>query len=84
MVFSLPEFVEQAALAAVIAPSLLLFQMAALNQVVDGAFDSTAGQVQLTGDGADGRPALTVFVGAILEIHIHRFGTVRDVLGINE
>lgn len=83
MVFSLPEFVKQAALAAVVPPPLFLFQMAGLDQVVDGTFDSAAGEVQLTGDGADSGPALAVLVGAILEVHVHRLGAVREFLGVD-
>lgn len=81
--FSLPEFVEQAALTAVVAPPLFFFQMAGLDQIVDGTFDSAAGEVQLAGDGADGGPAFSVLVGAILEVHIHRLGAVREFLGVD-
>lgn len=83
MVFSLPEFVKQAALSAVFPPPLFLFQMAGLDQIVDGAFDGAAGEVQFAGDGADGGPALAVLVGAILEVHINRLGAVREFLGVN-
>lgn len=61
--FSLPEFIKQAAFATVFPPPLFLFQMAGLDQIVDGAFDGAAGEMQLAGDGADGEPALTVLVG---------------------
>lgn len=83
MVFSLPEFIKQAALAAVVPPPLFFFQMAGLNQIVDGAFDGAAGEVQLAGDGADSGPALAVPVGAILEVHVHRLGAVREFLGVD-
>lgn len=81
--FSLPQFVKQAAFSAVVSPPLFLFQMAGLDQIVDGAFDGAAGEVQLAGDGADGGPALAVLVGAILEVHIHRLGAVREFLGVD-
>lgn len=83
MVFSQLELVEQAALSAVVAPSLFLFQMAALDQIVDGAFDGAAREMQFTGDGADGRPALAILVGSIFQVHIHGLGAVRDIFRVD-
>lgn len=83
MVFSQLEFVEQAALPAVVAPPLFLFQIAAPDQVIEGAFDGAAGELQIAGNGSDGGPAFAVFVGSIFEVHIHGFGAVRNFLGVD-
>lgn len=81
--FSLSEFIQQAAFPTVFSPSLFLFQMAGLDQIVDGAFDGAPGEMQLAGNCADGGPALAVLVGAILEVHVDRFGAVREFLGVD-
>jgi hypothetical protein len=64
-----PELIEQAAFAAFGSVSLLGFQQAFLSQIVEGTADGGLGQLQLPGDGGDGRPALTVLVGMIGKVH---------------
>jgi hypothetical protein len=66
------ELIEQAAFTALGAVSLLGFQQAFLSQIVEGTADGGLGQLQLPGDGGDGRPALAIFIGSVSEVDIHR------------
>ncbi|CAN4043182.1 DUF6329 domain-containing protein, partial [Dysosmobacter welbionis] len=74
---------EQAAPAAVLAPTLFLGQQTGSEQVCDGPFHRPAGEVQFLGDGSDGRITLPLLVAAVFQVHIHRLGPVRQILGIN-
>lgn len=66
-----PELIEQAAFATFGSVSLLGFQQSFFTQVVEGSADGRWRQLQFSSDGGDGRPALTVFVGPVSQIHIH-------------
>ena len=75
-----PELIEQAALATFGAVTLLGFQQSFPSQVVESTADSGLGQLQLLGNGTDGRSALTILVGTVGKVHIHRYRTKEMVI----
>src|SRR5699024_282375 len=49
-----------------------LFQIAALLQIVQRPLDRGAGQLHVRGNGLNARPALSLGIGAIPQVHIDR------------
>jgi hypothetical protein len=74
------ELVEQAAFAAFRSVTLLGFQQSFPSQVVESTADSGLGQLQLLCNGTDGRSALTILVGTVGKVHIHRYRTKEMVI----
>lgn len=74
------ELVEQAAFAAFRSVTLLVFQQSFPSQVVESTADSGLGQLQLLVNGTDGRSALTILVGTVGKVHIHRYRTKEMVI----
>ena len=74
------ELVEQAAFAAFRSVTLLGFQQSFPSQIVESTADSGLGQLQLLGNGTDGRSALTILVGTVGQVHIHRYRTKDMVI----
>ena len=58
---------------------LLLCEISFGGQLVQGALDCGAGELQVGGDGAYPRPAFALGVGAVLEVHINGHGPVGNV-----
>ena len=71
--------IQIAALAAVLTPSLLLTQTAALFKVSYGAFNGASGQLQLFGDGTNRRVAFAVLICSVIKVHIDCPGAMRKL-----
>ena len=76
---SLSDFVKQAAFAALCAVALLGFDESCFAQIVKRPADGGLRQLQLSGDGRDGRPAFSVPVGSVRKVDIHGHRTVRQL-----
>lgn len=78
------KLVKQAAFASFGAIPLLSFQKSFPAQVVDSTADGGLGELQLSGDGGDGWPALTVLISTVGEVDIHRDCPMGQVTAIEE
>ena len=72
------QLVKQTAFAAVVTVPLFGFDDARLAQIPQGASDGRRGQLQITGNRADGRPALALPVDSVREIDIDCHRTMRQ------
>ena len=72
------QLVEQTAFAAVVTVPLFGFDHASLAQIPQGAPDSRRGQLQVTGNRADGRPALALPVASIRKIDVDCHSAMRQ------
>ena len=81
---SAADLVKQTALASFGAVSLFGFKQSGFTQIVERTADGGVGELQFSGDGGDGWPALTVLVGTIGEVDIHRDCPVGQVTAIEE
>lgn len=74
---------EQAAPPAVLPPALLFCDKPCPHQVVDGPFHRPPRELQFFRNGPDGRLALSLLVAAVLQVHIHGLGAVRQLFCID-
>ncbi len=73
--------VEVGGQAAVFAVAVVLLQIPGFYEICNRPFDGGAGEAQVGGDGVDARPALTLGVGAVTEVHIHGPCPVGKLVG---
>ena len=78
------DFEKQAAVAAVGAVTLLGFQESFLAQIVERTAYSGLGQLQLSGDCWDSRPAFAVLVGSVGQVDVNRDRTVGKIRAVQE
>lgn len=77
------DFIKIGSPAAVLPPTLLLNQKAGLAEIVQCTAHGSAGEVHLPRYRFNGRPADTVLIGTILQVHIHSPRPVGQIGGIN-
>ena len=65
------------------AEALFDFDVPMQGQVINGALHCGWGQTQILCNPSYGRPALTVRICSVYEIHIHMHSTARKVVAIN-
>ncbi len=70
--------IEIGGIASVLPEAVVFFQIALLFQIGDGPLDGGTGQLQVTGNGLDPRPALAFGIGSIPEVHIDGLGPVAE------
>lgn len=70
--------IEIRRVAAVLPEAVGTLQIPALLQIGDSPLDGGAGQLQVTGDGLDPRPALAFSIGSVPEVHINGLGPVAE------
>ncbi len=68
---------------AILPPAVPLFQETGFAQIVQRSVNRGAGELQLSRDSPDRRPADSILVGTILEIHVHRPRAMGQIRRIN-
>jgi hypothetical protein len=71
--------IHAAASASVFTPPLLLFNAAAIYKIGNGAFDGTAGQLQVRGDGTNRRITFSVLVRPVFQVHVYGYRPVGQL-----
>ena len=70
--------IEIGRIAAVFPETVGLFQIALLLQIGEGPLHRRAGELQIGSDGVDARPAFSLGVGSVAEIHIDSLCPVAE------
>ena len=73
---------QQTALASVFPPALFLLKITGLFKVSDGSLHGAAGELQVLGNGTDGRITGSVLVCPVFQVSVDHYGTVRDIRSI--
>ena len=76
---SFSQSVQVGSLATVLPVAGLLLHFAQPDQIVESPFDRGAGEAQICRNSADGIPALTIPVSAVMEVQAHHFRPRRQV-----
>jgi len=77
------ESVQVGTFAAFLSEAMLLQQKTRLFQIGQRALHCPFGKAQIGGNGSDCRKALSVFTGAVLQIHENRHSPVRQIGGVH-
>ena len=82
-IWQLQDSIEIGRPPAILTPALIFRQEPSLTEIVQCPANCRTGDVQLSCDCPNGRPADAILIGAVFEIHIHRSRPVGQVREIN-